>query len=108
MQSFQKADKRPLVLPARWFVKTAYHSSIDDYIALSICLTLEVGRQDTAPTVPVNKVDHAVTSQTRQLIELSTDTIFCVNSSSNASEMSNDMLVDGEDDTCVSNSMLEI
>lgn len=59
------------------------HASIDDYIALSICLTLEVGRQDTAPTVPVTKVDHAVTSQTRQL-ELSTDTIFCVNSSSNS------------------------
>ena len=42
MQSFLKADKRPLVLLRTMVCEDSIsHASVGDYIALSICLTLE-------------------------------------------------------------------
>lgn len=46
LQSFLKADKRPLVLLGMMVCEDRIsHASVDDYIALSICLPLEVGRR---------------------------------------------------------------
>ena len=74
----------------------------------SICLTPEVGRQDTAPTVPVNKGRPCCHQSDTPANWSCRQTQYSVSTALVTVWNSNDMVVDGEDDTCVSNSMLEI